>query len=200
MPIIPIFPTIIHGIEVENFKDIQNDIIDFAYAEQKKDVEGLNLSNQGGGWHSTNTYHFHENILNKVVIDTLSSYFRDNPTFVNELTYALTGLWVNINPKGASNKAHMHPGSHLSGAFWIKLPKDSGGITFQNASSFNCFSEMMVYSNQFKEKNILFQNYGLCPGEGAMVLFPSSLYHYVEPNKSDEDRISVSFNIEFKGG
>ena len=26
-------------------------------------------------------------------------------------------------------------------------------------------------------------------------IFPSSLYHHVEPNKSDEDRISVSFNI-----
>ena len=42
MPVIPVFPTIIHGIEVENFKDVQDDIIDFAYTEQKKDVEGLN--------------------------------------------------------------------------------------------------------------------------------------------------------------
>ena len=200
MPVIPVFPTIVHGIEVENFKDIRDDLIDFVYSEQKKDLDGLHLSNQGGGWHSNNTYHFHENILNKVVTDTVSNYFRDNPVFVSKLTYALTGLWMNINPTGASNKAHMHPGSHLSAAFWIKLPKDSGGISFQNGLSFNCFNELMVYSNEFKEEMKLFQNYALFPGEGAMVLFPSSLYHYVEPNKSDEDRISVSFNLEFRGG
>ena len=54
MPIIPVFPTIIHGIEVDNFKDMQDDLIDFVYAEQKKDPDGINVSNQGGGWHSNN--------------------------------------------------------------------------------------------------------------------------------------------------
>ena len=63
MPVIPVFPTIVHGIEVENFKDIRDDLIDFVYSEQKKDLDGLHLSNQGGGRHSNNTYHFHENIF-----------------------------------------------------------------------------------------------------------------------------------------
>ena len=33
--------------------------------------------------------------------------------------------------------------------------------------------------------------------EGKMIIFPSSLSHEVEENKSDEDRISYSFNIVF---
>ena len=34
------------------------------------------------------------------------------------------------------------------------------------------------------------------PKEGSMLVFPAYLDHKVEPNKSDEDRISISFNIE----
>jgi uncharacterized protein (TIGR02466 family) len=33
------------------------------------------------------------------------------------------------------------------------------------------------------------------PLEGRMLIFPSYLAHQVEPNESDEDRISVSFNL-----
>ena len=32
--------------------------------------------------------------------------------------------------------------------------------------------------------------------EGDLLIFPSYLPHYVEPNKSDEDRIVISFNID----
>ena len=33
--------------------------------------------------------------------------------------------------------------------------------------------------------------------EGGMILFPSHLAHRVNENKSDEDRISIAFNIKF---
>ena len=34
------------------------------------------------------------------------------------------------------------------------------------------------------------------PTEGRILIFPSSLEHEVEKNKSSEDRISYSFNIK----
>ena len=36
------------------------------------------------------------------------------------------------------------------------------------------------------------------PLEGVIVLFPSDLTHSVQKNTSDEDRISVSFNIDLR--
>ena len=36
------------------------------------------------------------------------------------------------------------------------------------------------------------------PLEGVIVLFPSDLTHSVQKNNSDEDRISVSFNIDLR--
>jgi uncharacterized protein (TIGR02466 family) len=34
------------------------------------------------------------------------------------------------------------------------------------------------------------------PKEGDLIMFPSWLRHYVEPSKSNEDRISIAFNLE----
>jgi ectoine hydroxylase-related dioxygenase (phytanoyl-CoA dioxygenase family) len=33
------------------------------------------------------------------------------------------------------------------------------------------------------------------PEEGSLIIFPSYLPHSVEPNKHDEERISISFNV-----
>ena len=33
------------------------------------------------------------------------------------------------------------------------------------------------------------------PSEGSLLLFPTFFEHQVEPNNSNEDRISVSFNL-----
>ena len=40
-------------------------------------------------------------------------------------------------------------------------------------------------------------DYSYEPVEGGLMLFPAHLEHKVLENKSDEDRISVSFKFEF---
>ena len=42
-----------------------------------------------------------------------------------------------------------------------------------------------------------FNSYDYHPQEGLMVTFPSYVLHEVRPNKTDEDRIAVSYNISF---
>jgi len=197
MPVIPLFPTIIHGVDIQDFEEVKDNIIEFVYNEQKKDPKGLNLSNEGG-WHSNNEYHFFENILKDFITKNVTNYFQSNSdTFSNDFQYKLTGLWMNINGNGGYNKSHMHPQSHMSGVCWLQLPKNSGGIVLQNASYFSCSKEISVYNKNFIEQMVLHPEYELFPGSGKMLLFPSSLYHCVQPNRSNEDRISISFNLEF---
>ena len=38
--------------------------------------------------------------------------------------------------------------------------------------------------------------YYFVPKEGTILIFPSSLEHEVKENKSNEDRISFSFNVQ----
>jgi ectoine hydroxylase-related dioxygenase (phytanoyl-CoA dioxygenase family) len=53
------------------------------------------------------------------------------------------------------------------------------------------------YSVNFKKENNAYLSYYFDPMEGGMILFPSHLAHRVNENKSDEDRISIAFNIKF---
>ena len=107
----------------------------------------------------------------------------------------ITNLWININPKNASNRDHIHPASHLAGVWWIKVPPDSGRLFFNCPHWFEQFHEMCSYSDEFKEFSSTYPDYYLNPYEGGIIIFPSSLFHRVEESKSNKDRISVSFNI-----
>ena len=51
----------------------------------------------------------------------------------------------------------------------------------------------------YKEKIDFFRKvaaFNFEPEEGKLLIFPSYLYHSVKANKSNEDRIVISFNVE----
>ena len=60
------------------------------------------------------------------------------------------------------------------------------------------FKEHKLYSENFQEEHNAFLEYNFQPTEGFILLFPSHLQHCVKENKSDEDRISVAFNLKFE--
>ena len=56
----------------------------------------------------------------------------------------------------------------------------------------------MSLFERIKNKNNVFQSYYFNSTEGRILVFPSHLNHHVQENKSNEDRISVSFNIRLQ--
>ena len=40
------------------------------------------------------------------------------------------------------------------------------------------------------------ESWRITPAENNLIIFPSWLEHFTNPNESGEDRISISFNIE----
>ena len=106
--------------------------------------------------------------------------------------------WVNINPPKAFNMKHNHPTSDLSGVLWIKCQKNCGNIIFESPRSFATHQEIDCYNEDFKENNNYFHSFSFNPIAGRLIVFPSHLEHYVDFNESQEDRISVSFNIRLQ--
>ena len=53
-----------------------------------------------------------------------------------------------------------------------------------------------LFNEPFKSYKI--RNYPVEPSPLSCIIFPSWLSHYVEPNMSDEKRISLSFNFDIK--
>ena len=102
-------------------------------------------------------------------------------------------MWANINPPGGYNMPHVHPNSHFSGVYYIKTPKDSGKLVCNDPRA----GEQLIMPTRKKgtPPKELWREVHLDPVEGRIIIFPSWLWHCVEPNKSNDIRISVSFNF-----
>jgi uncharacterized protein (TIGR02466 family) len=103
-------------------------------------------------------------------------------------------LWMNKNGGGDFNKAHIHPNAILSGAYYVKTPEGSGNIEFYDPVPARL---MNVYPVK-KRKPINLQAVEYKAGEGQLLIFPSWLQHAVQPNRSKDYRVSISFNIGYK--
>ena len=188
-----IFPTPIHQFDVNGFNEIQNELIDYIYKIREKDSVGHVISNRGG-WQSKGFDLIDEDdILQLFLINCLSEF----PPIKKSVE--LRGhAWININKPGAYNVKHDHPGCDLAGVLWVKAPKNSGEIVIEAPYQFQAFKEIKSYNDEFKNSCNVDQNYYFPPNEGTMLVFPSHLPHQVNENKSNEDRISVSFNIRLQ--
>ncbi len=192
---INVFPTIIHQFDVNGFDDIQNQLIDYAYEFKNKNPEGVKVSNYGG-WQSPNFDVNDENdLLQSFIINCLSNF----PNIDKSINFDVDA-WININKPGDYNTKHHHPNCHLSGVLWVKAPEECGRIQFQSPVEFQTYTEVQSYTEEFKNSNNYFHTYYFSPIEGRILVFPSHLQHEVLENKSNEDRISVSFNIDLING
>ena len=113
---------------------------------------------------------------------------------------SVRSFWVNFQKKYEFNPVHNHYGK-VSFVIWMKIPYDYedekkreaasnvNGITVSGSFEF-------IFTNGLGEIQRTY--YNLSPKfEGEMLVFPAKLYHQVYPfYTSDEDRISISGNLE----
>ena len=104
----------------------------------------------------------------------------------------LGNMWANINYKGALNRPHVHANSFFSGAYYIKVPKDSGLLKLNDPRQGTHF---LKPSRKDGAPLHLAPEIHIQPKENRIIMFPSWLEHCVEMNESDDIRISVSFNF-----
>ena len=186
---IPLFPVITTYIECENYHLIKDDLIAWIYQYQKND-EGVTISNRGG-WQSRSHFHFEPSFIR--FYDYIFRHILNSLPFV-DVNARIQNMWININKKGDLNVIHDHPESMLSGVFWVKTPDDCGKINFQSPEAFN-YSFLHRRAHPELRKINFDSSVEIEPKEGSILLFPANLKHQVNPNMSDEDRISIAFNI-----
>ena len=187
------FPTPIYIADIEHptlNQELERDII--AWSKQDKGVIRTNVQ----GWHSTTN--MSELPQFKKLVDML--YACQKTIYEQEHLDSepfLGNMWANINPPGGMNRAHQHPNSLWSGVYYIKAPKNSGQLKIDDPRS----SASMVRPSQKKgeKPTRLFRETHYEPIAGRCIMFPSWLMHCVDPNNSNDIRISVSFNFLQKG-
>ena len=197
LSIYPLFPNIVHCIEIKDFGKIQDELIDFVYNEENENPVGQIYSNRGG-WQSNPFYHQSDNILFSLLYKHVGDYFSDTDFFRENLKYGYSGLWLNINKNGDYNSWHCHPNAELAGVMWIQVPTegDSGRIKFTSPHEFVESKSFRMYNSNVDSEHLLPDcAYAFKPTAGTILIFPAHLYHEVEPNQTRSDRISASFNI-----
>ena len=107
-------------------------------------------------------------------------------------------MWFNINGKGHYNTSHHHPETTIAGVLWLKTPKDCGSFYFESPHEFAEYGFQQMQKQEMIDQYLACPTYRIFPNEGLMILFPSHMRHAVEINQSDEDRISLAFNIDFR--
>jgi uncharacterized protein (TIGR02466 family) len=151
---------------------------------------GRKLSN-AGGWQSKEL-DFRNNELSGLTeaIETRSENIKQLLGIKKEIHFL--SMWANVNRYKDYNRPHVHSKSLISGVFYIKCNTDSGKIVFENPDN-----TMRYYLDQIDLDHNQFNSvhWAVPPERNKLILFPSWLMHSVEPNLSQEDRISISFNL-----
>jgi len=103
--------------------------------------------------------------------------------------------WINVNPRGGYNAPHDHAGSFWSGVYYIQVPPDTDG---QGGAIEFLAPHKPLASGGFIEAPITAQKVIVRPKPGQVLIFPANLIHWVHPNDSDEERITIAFNGHFR--
>ena len=170
-------------------------LIDRLYELKAKDEKGMPRSNVGG-WHSTDKLYKDEEFKPTVADILLHAKECFQHLGVKEkYVPEMTGIWGMINPPGSRNKVHTHPFNYLSGVLYLKVPHKSGNIVFLEPKP-----QAEVLSPPKNDHMVISLAHSVSwePKENSLIFFPSWLQHEVEKNNSKEDRVILSFNINWR--
>ena len=172
--------------------EINEKMLKYIKSLQKKDRSGINRSNLLG-WHSKDfdleleQPRFFVNSISP----QLNSVLTDMGWDIKKQEVKITGMWAVINKKNSSNAMHIHSNNYISAAYYVKAPINCGDIVFYDPK----FAATYRYPKISKTNKLNSNMVSFQPKEGMLVLFPSYLQHSVNVNKTDEERIVISFNI-----
>jgi len=187
------FPTPIYILDIKDQSlnlQLEKDVIN--WMNQDKGIVRTNVN----GWHSTTD--MHEKPEFKRLVNAL--YEAQKKIYIEEHLESepfLGNMWANVNPPRGMNRAHQHPNSLWSGVYYIKATENSGDLKIDDPR--NCASMIRPKQKQGKLPTRLYRETHYKPVTGRCIMFPSWLMHCVDPNESNDIRISVSFNFLQKG-
>ena len=157
---------------------------------RRNDPKGRQISNQYTGWQSNDgceSSPIFQKLMNEIIITFNDEVLPFNGLNPHTAKVSIGNSWANINDKGAWNMPHSHAGCWYSGVFYIKADGDEGDLVMIDNS------EKVL--SEFPPSQRTNNNWKFTPTSGELVLFPSGATHMVEPNQTDKERYSISFNI-----
>jgi uncharacterized protein (TIGR02466 family) len=189
--VIPMFPTLVWKIELE--ARLRETIEAKALAALSRMRANSPPIAPGKGWQSIQTLHILDDFQ-----DLISRVHRAVAAVLQFLRigyddFEVTACWATILTPGAEHKVHSHPNNFLSGVYYLRTHPGADTINFhdpRNQSGIIRPPVVELTAENTDQVVVRVKN-------GTLLLFPSFLRHSVDANGSEEERISISFNVMF---
>ena len=189
--VIPMFPTLVWKIQIKTkLRDAIDAEILPALKRIRRDIPQLA---PGQGWQSDKTLHELEEFRDLVscVTNAVKSVLRFLRIAYD--AFEVTGCWANILAKGAAHKTHNHPNNFLSCVYYVRTHPGTDTINFHDPRIQTGIIRPPVVeltSENTDQVVVKVEN-------GTLLIFPAYLQHSVDTNTSENERVSISFNIMF---
>jgi len=186
--ILTLFPTFVFATTVSKPAGLEAEI----HRLREQDPVGIDKSNSGG-WQSGDDLHRNQALspLNAAIVDFLDRVVRPHHRIRGR--WEIVNMWANINRRNDFNRLHIHGNCHFSGVFYVKVPKSSGGIVFRDPRGGLKYMHKFAQDPPLPHYDCIEQT--LTPSDDVLFVFPAWLPHFVLTNDSDDERISVAFNV-----
>jgi uncharacterized protein (TIGR02466 family) len=153
----------------------------------------VQITNQGG-WHSQT------NLLENPALASLFQWiagccqeaFTDLGWDFSLAHPRFNNAWAMLNSSGHSVRAHVHPNSLFSGVAYLQANPTSGSIGFLDPRN---GAQVLAPPLLAKNSGILKGRHEEAPASGRLLLFPAWLWHEVDINCSNAERVCISFNV-----
>ena len=193
--IIKLFPQPVFKYQIQDYEKINSQWLKYIYELKKSDNIGVKKSNING-WHSKSfNLNNEKEIPNKFfshIRKNIEDVFQNYGWVFEESKVKCTSMWAIINKKGNFNIEHTHSNNYLSAAYYVKAPINCGNFKASNPDIIS----RNIYPKSKQSTELNSNTASIKIEEGDLIFFPAYLPHSVEENKSDEDRIIVSFNLD----
>ena len=102
--------------------------------------------------------------------------------------YRITASWFTKTKKGQHAHLHSHGDADIAGVYYVQSNNQDGELSLRNPN-------VMLQSNYVM--SMINPDKLIMPEVGALYLWPGMIEHQTATNKTDHERISLSFNIRF---
>lgn len=189
--VMPMFPTLVWNMQLETeLHEAMDTGILAALDSMRRDMPQLA---PGQGWQSAQTLHEREEF--RTLISCVNHAAKSVVRFlrIGCDAFEVTGCWANVLVKGAAHKIHSHPNNFLSGVYYVRTHPGANTINFHDPrTQAGIIRPPVVELSAENTDQVVVK-----VTNGTLLMFPAYLQHSVDANMSEEERISISFNIMF---